>query len=90
MFVRPDSFKECLIKYQLPIITGIYLPKNFHDSSESIDYDSTEISTTRGHCILVYGWNSEGYLAKNSWTDMPYLQIPFRYNQFSDSWIILE
>lgn len=101
-FVTSKDFKKVLIEYRQPIITGIHLPESFElDSDEEIDgtsslggkapdYDDPIISKNKGHCILVYGWDSEHYLAKNSWSEMPYLRVPFKYNQFLDSWVILE
>lgn len=89
-FVKSSEFKQALLEYKLPIITGLYLPDDFNEYDTFINYGSNKISKTRGHCVVVYGWNEIGYLAKNWWEDMHYLEIPFGYNQFSDSWIILE
>ena len=89
-FVSPKDFKRTLIDYEVPIITGLYLPESFESGDEEIDYEDPVISTSKGHCVLVYGWEKDHYLAKNSWADMPWLRIPFKYNQFSDSWALIE
>lgn len=69
-YIRLKSDKEmktALMEYG-PIIVSMNTYKNYTLEGDSKVYTIHKNSTKSGrHCVMIYGWNSEGWLVQNSW-----------------------
>lgn len=69
-YIRLNSEKEmktALMEYG-PILVSMTTYKKVDLVGDNKVYTLTEESTKSGrHCVMIYGWNEEGWLTQNSW-----------------------
>lgn len=87
------EMKTALMEYG-PILVSMNTYKNYTLEGESKVYTIHENSTKSGrHCVVVYGWNSDGWLVQNSWgrdwgCDGRFV-IPYSF-KLNESWGIID
>lgn len=86
-----DAIKTALVKHG-PVIVSMNTYNNARIFDDIYTYEPTD--TKRGcHCVMIYGYDSRGWLVQNSW-GIPFagdgrFVIPFSY-EFNEAWGITD